>query len=68
MLEIKIKSLGENQVSVAMTKENIAIVQFKLGNLGQDKILYKEAHEIFLRSRGPIHFNTMKAARGLANL
>ena len=67
-LAVKVRCFGTEHVSVAMTKENIAIVQIKLGNLGQAKILYKEAHEIFLRSLGPTHFNTMKAARGLAKL
>ena len=51
-----------------MTKENIALVYIQLGQRDQAKILYQEAHEVFLRSLGPTHFNTLKAARGLAQL
>ena len=67
-LDIKIKSLGGAHVSVAMTKENIALVYIELGQRDKAKILYQEAHEVFLKSLGPTHFNTLKAARGLAQL
>ena len=67
-LDIEIKSLGGAHVSVAMTKENIALVYIQLGQRDKAKILYQEAHEVFLRSLGPTHFNTLKAARGLAQL
>ena len=55
-------------MSVAMTKENIAIVHKQLGHIGQARTLYQEAYEIFLKSLGQTHFNTQKAARGLAEL
>ena len=59
---------GQPCASVAMTKENIGIVHKQLGNMDQARVMYQEAHEVFLRSFGPEHFNTKKAARGLALL
>ena len=60
--DIQIKSLGDSHVSVAMTKESIAIVHERLGHIGQDRALYLEAYEIFLRSLGQTHCNTQRAA------
>ena len=37
-----------------------------LGNMEEAKKLYGQAHAIFLQCFGPDHFNTKKAARGLA--
>ena len=54
--------------SLKRTKENIAIVHKQLGHIGQARTLYQEAYEIFLKSLGQTHFNTQKAARGLAEL
>ena len=66
-LKTKREALGDSEghVSVAMTKENIGYVYEARGNLAHAQSCLEEAHTIFLRSLGPDHPNTQKAARSL---
>ncbi len=65
-LKIREAALGPSHVSVAMTKENIGYAYERLGNLTQALSCIEEAYSIFLRSLGPVHPNTKKAAQRLA--
>ena len=49
-----------------MTKVNIALVYIQLGQHDKAKILFQEAHEVFLRSLGPTHLYTLTEAQSLA--
>ncbi len=51
-----------------MTKGNMGYVYKTLGNLAQARSSFQEAHDIFLRSLGPDHHNTMQVARALEQL
>ena len=57
-LDIEIKSLGGAHVSVADTKNNMAIVYGNLGNQAKRLQLNREVHAIYMQALGPDHPKT----------
>jgi tetratricopeptide (TPR) repeat protein len=64
-LHRNVRFFGTRHVSVATTKSNMGIVYQRLGNLARAQSFYYEAHGLYLRSLGPDHPDTRKAARAL---
>ena len=57
-LDIKIKSLGGAHLSVADTKNNMAILHGNLGNQAERLQLNREVHAIYMQALGPDHPKT----------
>ena len=62
-LDIEVKSLGLDHVSVADTLNNMAMVHEQMGDDAKNLELTRKAHAIYLQALGPDHPKTQDIAR-----